>query len=217
MTVKLTLQNPHEVVQIATGLINKLQKINNLKFNLEIVYDYNLIDEEFPQNQLRGIYYHDTPHKIFVNPEACESIQEPHINDKALYYYGYTNDLTIFGVVIHEFCHFLTNQVFQDLMEDYTYTFQTYRLYLNEYSDSCKLNEEVAENMTLYITNPLLLKMISKDHWKFFKTYFRSPTASSVKKLYQIYDLYPQSIKTHLKEKWKIVYNYQTNKFEKLK
>ncbi len=210
--INVTISKPQKLAIIAIDLINKFLIKNNIKdFNLEIVYDYDLKDDDEP---LRGIYYYCKPSKIFINPLNCEDHENTNAVDSYKFYCGYTKDLTLYGVIIHEFCHCIIEERFKPLTKDYCKEFSTQRLYLNDYSDNA-IDDEIAEAMTLYLTNPYLLKMISKDHFNFFKKYFFSPLPSSNNKLYLIYNSFPQSIKLDLNDRWKIYYNFELNKFEK--
>lgn len=209
MSIKVSINRPQLMISIAMWLIEKMKNKNKLNFDLEIVFDYELTDEQ--GNILRGLYDVDKPYKIYINPSECEDIEEGY---NQLFYCGYTDDLTLFGVTLHEFSHFIVFTLFPSIYDDYRHLFPTDRFYLNEYSDAT-IDEEIAEAMTLYLTNPYLLKLISKKHWSFFKKYFKSPVPASAKKFYDIYLQYPMEIKLHLKNKWGIVYNIETDKFEK--
>lgn len=205
MTIKVSIRNPHSMLNSAIKLIEKLKSKNKIDFSLEIIYDYQLMEDNEP---IKGVYYNDF--KIYVNPSECETDPTKYSSC------GYTNDLSLFGVTIHEFCHFLAEKIYPKMTSDYKKMFPTERFYLNDYSDYT-LDDEIAEAMTLYITNPYLLKLISKDHWKFFRNYFLSPVPCTQKKFFAIYQTYHQIIKLDLQERWKISYNFEKNRFEKLK
>jgi len=208
MSIIIKITSESDEVFVAKILIERLQKKNNLKFNLEICFDWMLIEE-------CGVYYPVThPNKIFINPTNCMPPDKGNFDKDNLFYIGYTKDLSLCGILIHEFCHFLTHRVFPSLKKDYKEKFPTTRLYLNTYSDH-ELDDEIAEIGTLFITNPGLLKLISKDHWKFFTQYFKSPVASSTKQMFTIYSGYPIEVKQELESKWKIVYDVHQEKFIK--
>lgn len=204
MGITITLEVPHVECLIAISLIEKLFKINDIKKNIEICYDYSLED--------RGLYYTGTD-KIYVNPLNCIDLNCTNNENKC--YFGYTNDLSIIGVIIHEFCHFLADRIYKNITEDFASTFSTTRLYLNDNSNVKDFSEELAEIMTLYISNPLLLKMISKPHYDFLKIYFKSCIASTTKRFFEIYSNFPSEVKKELFEKWRITFNIDKNKFEK--
>jgi len=212
MSVKVSIISPHSRTCAAVLLIKKLLKINKIKLNVEIIYHYNLLDKEDHNEPLAGVYIPERKSKIFINPDECKELDTA---SKEHFFYGYCDDYTIFGVTIHEFCHLLTTEVFPKMEKNYIEQFQVDRLYLNSYSDT-DTDEEMIEAMTLYITNPLLLKLISEHHWTFFRKYFKSPLPTTTDKFYKIYKEYPLEIKEHLKEKWHIVYNIKKKKFEKI-
>jgi hypothetical protein len=201
-SVNVSIRTPQNETLMAITLISKLLKVNKIDLNLEIIYDYALKE--------RGLYYLSIKDKIFINPNGCEKIED---GGSKKFFLGYSNDLSMFGILIHEFVHCLNFQVFKEMTEDFKKTFPTTRLYLNAYSDE-NPTEEIAEAGTLYITNPFLLKLISKAHYDFFKKYFKSPIASTEKKFISIYNSYPIEVKEELKSKWHIVFNIEKNKFE---
>lgn len=190
---------PEEQMLVVVAMIDRFRAINNLKFKLDIRHDYSI--EE------RGVYYKGK-NMIFVNPNNCEMV-----TDNEDFANGYTRDLTMFGVAIHEFAHFIVDKLFPKITKEYKKAFPTFRLYLNEYSNK-DVDEELAETITLYITNPYLLKLISPDHWKFFKDRFKAPTPCSQKQCFRLYDEFPIDCKEELKERFGVVWNVVNEKFE---
>lgn len=205
--IKLKLFQEEDLAFAAKSLLERMQKQNNLKFNLEICFDYTI-------NEL-GIYYPAAHgHKIFVNPANCLSLSEAVIDINNLFYIGYCRDVSIFGIILHEAAHFFSYKVFPKMIQDYKEKFPTKRFYLNSYSNN-ELEDELAECFVLYICNPGLLKLISKEHFNFFKKHFKSPVASSNKQMFRIYEDFPIEIKQELESKWKIVYDVNQEKFIK--
>ena len=118
------------------------------------------------------------------------------------------------GVTIHEFCHFLSHQVYKGIVEEYKASFPTKRVFLNHYA-STDAEEELTELMRLYIENPILMRLIDGDAYRFLKARFKSPVPCSDKQFYKFYQDYPEVIKHQLKTKWGIKYNVHTKRFEK--
>lgn len=203
---------PIEDTQVAMVLIERFLKTNNLKMNLSIAYDY--------ESEECGVYRpfeKGQEYRIFVNPSICKTQEEvSKQNFEEPFSPGYCADVTLFGVTIHEFCHLLQYKICPTMIKDYGEAFPTERFNLNGYSNN-EIHDELAEIMTLYITNPYLLWLISKTHYNFCKKYFKSPIACSEKRCAFIYKGWPASVKEHLKDKWGIVYNISTKKFVKVK
>lgn len=189
---------------IAESVIRKFLNVNdiNLKSQPVIKLDYGL-DEE-----ISGCYYYkDDLFSIYINPYKCDDYNE---NLRC-----YTSDLTLIGVCIHEFAHFLCYQIYPTLTQDYKDKFPTKRLCLNWYSNT-DIDEELAEIIRLYITNPLLIKLIDAQVYRFIRRYFKSAYQTSNSHTHKFYKDYTESTKLDLKTKWGIVYNESTKKFEKL-
>jgi hypothetical protein len=198
--------NPDEPVYVALKLIERFSKINKVKIKIDVALDWNMPEA--------GIYYCQNKkykNKIFINPKNCGSI-----TDATDYYIGYSKDITIFGVILHEFSHFLCYQVYPTLINDYKKYFATERLYLNDYSNN-EIRDEIAEIMTLYFTNPFLLKLISKKHIQFFKKYFKSISPCSYRHMLMMYQDYPIPVKEDMIKRWNIIFDEYTAFFKKIK
>ncbi|HAT77038.1 MAG TPA: hypothetical protein DCS19_09385 [Flavobacterium sp.] len=193
------------------GIIEKFLNVNKIKMNLSIAYDYSM--------DLMGLYIpNEKDHKfrIFINPLMCKEIKQEY----SLTFDGDNNfcpgsnfDRTLFSATIHEFCHLLQYQIYDTIISDYKQKFQIDRLILNDYSN-VNIMEELAEIMTLYMTNPYLLKMISKEHFKFIKSYFKSPVECSMDKCMDIYKGFPITIKKFIEANWFIYYNAKLDRLE---
>jgi hypothetical protein len=120
--------------------------------------------------------------------------------------------LTHFGVILHEFCHLLQYKVYPNIIESFLKEFPTERFYLNNYCNN-EVVDELAEIMTLYLTNPYLLKRISRKHWLFCQKFFKSPIACSAQKCYNVYEMFPIMVKEHMKKHWKLTYDYNKQTF----
>lgn len=207
------LMSPPEEIMVAYGIIQKLLRINNIKLknDLKIKLDFSL-----PPEYCGLYFYKKDEFSIYIDPQNCTT-QENYVYgsvDKEYSYFGYSCDLTMVGVTIHEFCHFMAHQVYKGIFEDYKKKFPKKRLFLNHYS-STDPEEELTEVMRLYIENPMLLRLIDNEVYKFLKSWYRSPMPCSDKQFYTFYKDYPESIKSQLRDKWKIVYNIHTKRFEK--
>jgi hypothetical protein len=211
MHIEAGIEKLHYESYMAIKLIERLLRKNNINRVLRIAYDFECED---------GGYYYplmktDT---IFVNPDNCYNIRQYKEDDASpenMFYPGYTSDNTIYGTILHEFSHFLCFQVFKNIMEEYKKEFPNKRLYLNSYSNA-EIDEEIANLITLYISNPYLLKLISEKHFDFLKRFFKTPRPVSSNTCFQIYQKFPIHVKQELKEKWGIIYNHERKKFEKI-
>lgn len=207
--INFKINNIQNGAMLAAEIIKLTLSKNKIKKDIDIKYDYQIKDA--------GLYYPDAdPLSLLVNPDNCKPIED-YNKGSQLFYFGYVRDSTMTGTLIHEFCHFLIFNIFWPQMKDnFKKVFPTKRLYLNEYSNT-NIDEEMAETLTLYIVNPYLLKLISKEHYFFFKEYLESPVQSSSKRFRKIYEGFPYEIKEELKNKWGIVLNIATNRFVKEK
>lgn len=207
---------------VAISVIEKLLKKNKLTMDLIIGYDFKMED--------RGCFYPQVRKNIiFINPTKCCSKKEINkqemINLKLMdeeelifkepFYPGSPSDLTLFGTTLHEFMHLLQFKVYKNIISEYTKRFPTERFYLNDYCNN-EICDELAEIMTLYVTNPYLLKLISKKHYDFCKEFFKSPTSCNVQKCHCIYEGFPISVKEHLKHRWKLAYDENLKKFVRI-
>lgn len=212
--IKVSIETPHEDTLMAICIIEKLLIINKININVNIIYDFSL--EEC------GVYFNDLTGQdcnIYVNPINCrtnDDVDNQKVDEREPYCPGSTSDITLFGVTIHEFCHLIQYKVFPDMLKSYATQFPTERFYISQYCNN-QVWDECAEIMTLYITNPYLLKLISKPHYDFCKKYFKSPVACSKIKCYNIYNGFPIPVKEYLKSHWGIVYDIEQKKFIRIK
>jgi hypothetical protein len=206
--IKLSIASPDEETLVAIRLIEILMDKNKLNFNLNILFDYTL--KEY------GVYYlsDELKNNIYVNPAHC--FADTYEDKKTIHSHGYLKDVSLFGIIIHEFCHFLQYVVFKDIIEDYIKEFPTERFYINDYANN-EFIDEVAEVMTVYITNPYLLKLVSEKHWRFMKNTFKSPVPCTLKSCFIKYNCFPINVKEELKSRWGITFNMDSGCFEKTK
>lgn len=214
-SIFILLVCPHEELLWGRLQISMFLELNNIKLptNLEIKIDHSL-----PGSLCGCYYYKDDVNSIFINPENCYTTDNYRCGkDNSEYsYHGYVTDLTMYGVLIHEFCHYLCCQLIPNLVTEYKTTFPTNRLSISAYTNQSAPEEEIVELVRLYIQNPLFLKLISPPTFNFFKKRFKSPTTCSHKQAHALYIEFPEEIKHALKSQWKIVYNISTNKFERI-
>jgi hypothetical protein len=207
------LVNPPAEILIAHAIIEKFQQTNNIKFKFDLTIKLDFTIDE----NVSGFYlFKDDEFSIYIDPQNCNSATEIYFgtNNAELSNHGYIADMSMLGVTLHEFCHFLVWQVFKTLRADYIEQFPTERLFLTHYA-STDIEEELVEIMRLYLTNPLFLKLINPGVFKFLKKYFKSPYPCSNKHSYEFYSDFPKEVKADLKSKWGIVYNVKLNKFQR--
>jgi len=206
------IDRPLEETTAAISIITAMLEKNNISLDLSIAYDYEC--------EGLGMYIPNEKgqeSRIFVNPSKCKTQLETFLIEDDCpepYCSGYTSDFTLFGVTIHEFCHLLQFKVFKDIIPEFGKAFPYDRLYLNDYSNNGYL-DELAEIMSLYLTNPYLLNLISKPHFEFLKKFFKSPVSCSLSKSSEIFNRFPIHVKKDLEKRWGIVFNIDTEKFEK--
>lgn len=199
MTVNVKISKPPKDIQDASKLIELFLEKNSINTNVTVYLDYSLKDA--------GVYYYYVdgpkkvnPAKIYVNPYESIASHLRYISS-----YGYSEDYTIPGVLLHEFSHFIGNKF--DLDDKFEST-----LILN---DNCLKNkkEHLAEVLRLYLTNPYFLYLLSEPDFNFFKDLFSSPTPCSKEKFLAIYSEWTGKAKRQCKKKWHI-YAYKNEVFQ---
>lgn len=209
--ILVEIDAPMDDTSSAIVLIERTLEKNNIKSKLSIAYDFDL--------DACGCYYpkeKSQANRIFVNPSNCKTQEDIHAqNWIEPFCPGSPCDMTLFSVTIHEFCHFLQYKVYPTIIKDFSKEFPTTRFYLNQYCNN-EIKDELAEIMTLYLTNPYLLRLISKPHFNFCKKYLKSPVECSLKRCVTIYNGFPIPVKEHLEKHWKIVFDADKQKFVKV-
>lgn len=192
MPIKIQIKKPEREVQDVSKLIEAFLEKNSLNTNLTIVLDYSLSD--------CGIYYYwestksgkrHNPHRLHINPNEC---QYSHVRTASSY--GYTEDFTLAGVILHEFSHYIDNRL---LLHD---DFKS-ELIINP---NCKKDtkERLAELLRLYLSNPYLLYLISEETFSWFKNLMHNPTPCSKEKFLSVYSNWTPKVRRECKKKWKI-------------
>ena len=136
--ILVQIDSPHKLATAAIYLIEKIRSKNKMRFDLLVAYDFNMKE--------MGCYYPNLPHCkhiIFVNPLQCLDRDEDTPPPLKISCEGYTTDFSLFGVIIHEFCHFLQFNNFKNIEKNYRHKFPTQRFYINSYCN----NEIIDENM----------------------------------------------------------------------
>jgi hypothetical protein len=196
----LEISNPPEQIKVAMRLIDMLKSKNNFTFDITLDLDYSL-------NNNAGLWDPKYPNVIKVNPFLCEDNST----------FSYIEDNTLFGIIMHEFSHFLTMTYFIDFQKAYLEAFPEERLLITKYeAASMDYDEELAEICSLQIRNPFLLKLISKEHYRFFKAWFKNPVVASEKHFLFMFNKLPIECKNHLRTKWGIVVNHAEQKVYKI-
>ena len=205
---------PPDELYMAYFVIKEFEKVNNITYKNNLIVK---VDFALPMDGSGCYYYEDDKFSIHINPFNCCTAEEYRFGneDEEYSFFGYITDLTMYGVAIHEYCHFLCWQIYPTLLEEYKEEFPTDRLYLSDYTCRSDHEEELVELMHLYFENPMFLKMLNNKVYLFFKRRFKSPSTCSHKNAFDFYKDFPEDIKRQLKDRWKIVYNVKTKKFER--
>jgi hypothetical protein len=198
--MNLEILHPPEQIRVAADLIETIKTQNHLNFDLTLQLDYSM-------KESAGEYDPSVPNVIKVNPFLC--------TDESTF--SYLEDNTLFGAVMHEFSHFLTMTYFVDFQKNYLEAFPENRLLVTQYeAASMDYDEEIAEICALFCRNPFLLKIVSKDHYKFFRAWFKSPVTSSQKHFIFMYNRLPIKCKNRLRTKWGIIVDHNLQKVYKI-
>lgn len=173
----------------AIKMIDRFLRLNKINFKYSIAFDFNY-------SQL-GFCYPGIENKIYINPKNCA---------QSIFLYRdcfprFSEDCTIFGVALHEFCHLIDHKF--DLTDSYKILFSE-KFPLNPYAHVGGIYEEVAEILSLYMTNPYFLKLINFDIFDFFRERFKSPTECSQRTFLRFYKKWPKHIQEICKSQWGI-------------
>jgi len=189
---KVQVTNPPFDVCFAVDFIHAIKRKNKFNFKLSINLDYTIPEQ--------GVYYfNDDIFSIYVNPDNCKKSS----------CFGYPDNETIFGVLIHEFCHFLSMRYLKNFIKEYLEEFPEQRLNVSSYDLANKeYEEEVAEIMSLHLRNPYFLKLISKEHYNFMQKRIKSYVPCTAEKFIEIYNDMDKKIKEKVFNKYGIVINH---------
>ncbi len=188
MTISMkTVNEPYfRSLDEAKKVIEKINKKNKFDWDITIILDYKL--------NYAGLYIDEEPNTIRINPDQCAD----EIGEYSLFY-----------VIIHEYCHLLDKKL--KIVDKFKQQIRgrDKRLILNPNSETNK-TEELTEIMTLYISNPFLLKLMSKLHWQFLKNVFKSPTICSYVSFVDTYKNWTKQWKINLKKQYGIYVRGET-------
>jgi hypothetical protein len=178
----------------ALGFIQTLENKNKAKYKLTIVLDY-LMDAA-------GQYlYKNEPNKIYLNPDQCKKNES----------YGYTDDDSLFGTTLHEFCHYLSMHYFKNFHEEYLKEFPEQRIVITSYDRAqSDYDEEIAEIMSLHLRNPYFLKLIAPDHYKFMSKWIKPYIQCTQRKFIEIYNMMKLKDKERIFNKWNIIIEHDS-------
>jgi hypothetical protein len=190
--MQLEIVNPPSQIKIAMSLIETIKKKNKFTYDLRLQLDYHLKDA--------GLYNPNEPDVLKINPWICDENPSSYV---------YIEDSTIFGIIMHEFSHFLSMTYFVDFQKNYLEAFPENRFIITKYDAANEdYDEEIAEIMSLYIRNPYLLKLISEPHYRFLKSWFLSPVPCTVTRFIYMYNKMSIEYKNKLRMKWGIMVNH---------
>ena len=163
---KIVIIHPDKEIVDATKLIDRFLKKNNIKIKYSVEINSRMTDAY-------GIFDpNDGNHtKITINPSLL-------INDPPTRPFGkrFCYDRSLFGIIIHEAMHMIDNKF--DLVKDYKKNNDINKCILNINSKENAF-ENLAESLTLYVTNPYFLRHINKEVYQYWSSLFHSPTRVS--------------------------------------
>ena len=166
-------------------LINRFRKLNKFKIIKKILLD-------FEYKELA--YMHRGDFNLYVNPLNC-------FNQKGEML-GHPEDEGLISSLMHEFGHLLNDKF--GLIEEYpTITWEKKNCFLS-YQSKENNDEELANLISLYMTNPYCLKLISEERYKWLKTKFSTPTACTKHKFITLYNEWGFDARKQFQRKWKI-------------
>jgi len=197
---EIDVGRPPQEVMIALSLIEDFQKKNKTKYNIKIDFDYGM-------EYSAGEFDEEKPNVIYLNPDNCLPTEE----SLAL---GSVEDGSIFGTMMHEFAHLILLGHRVDVRTAYLKNFNLQRQWINDYCET-DIEEEMAEVFRLYLVNPLLLKLILPDAFKFFKKQFKSPSPCSQKHTVAMYNDFSWTVKEHLRDTFGIDHDVYEDKIIK--
>jgi len=160
-TTKVSIHSYGRGITKGLKLIDRFKQINNLQFDLEIKLDFQEPD--------LGYFNYDPKEKvIFINPIRCSN--KPKKNDME----GNPKDNSIHATICHEFGHFLDLKL--RLLAEYRKKDFTLKSLIMTKWGKKHVIEELADLITLYLTNPYCLKLIDKERFMWIKSKFKSPS-----------------------------------------
>lgn len=180
----------------------KKNKINLYPFTVAFDFDCDELGYYLDIEGSRTIYY---------NPLVCEFITEESEHSP-----GFLRDYSHFGTLVHEFIHMMFDIHSKGkIIEDYTKKFPSDRIWFHHHM-SANIEEEMVGLFMIYATNPLLLKLLNKDRYLFFKKYYLPAYPCSNKHFIKVYNEWPYKCKKEIHEKCGIAVDLSENKVYKI-
>ena len=140
---------------------------------------------------------------IYVNPFNC------HNGDELLQ--GHPEDCGFVSTIMHEFGHLLNYKL--DLINKYQLTmFQKKNCHITHQAKE-NHDEELADLISLYIINPMCVKIIDEERFNWLKDQFQSPSRCSKRKFLSFYNTWRPSIQDKFCKKYNVQITPKNNIF----
>lgn len=177
-------------MNIGLNMLNRIIKKNNYDIDLNVELD--LSTKNFG-------YYFWQDNVIYVNPIEC-------VKSKWYDKDGHPENITEATVMLHEFAHLITyKNKWLNLYCDYVLENGHYQV--TDYAkDSEDENEELAELMTVYFTNPYFIKISNPKLYIWLRDVLKlvSPTSCNFATFKKMYDKWPKNKRIEFLDKWSL-------------
>ena len=185
MKITVELENNRQLDKFIQ-LVNEFEKVNNhLKFKgLKVAFKYDM--------RSSGEFDDSKPNTISINPNRCDN----------------TGEFSAYLICIHEWSHLLDKKC--KMLNVYKKEFKNDKLILTRYAKEKGETEHLAEIISMYLTNPHLLKLISEKHFEFVSRFFKSPTPCTREYFLTLYERYSPRYKKMLERKYGVAINLLT-------
>jgi len=171
-------------------IINKFRKINDFKLFQTILLDFDCACNAY-------IIREKNNKNIYVNPVECFNSTGNML--------GHPEDAGLVSTVMHELGHLL-NDKFNLITEYDEMAWQKPHCHLTFQSKE-NTDEELADIISLYITNPFALKLICEQRYLWLKTKFQSPSPSTRHKFVTLYNDWNITNQQKFSKKYKVEVN----------
>jgi len=166
-------------------MINRFRKINKFRIIKKILLDFEYTELA---------YMHRGDFNLYLNPIKCENKKGEML--------GHPEDEGLISSLLHEFGHLLNDKF--NLIEEYpTIMWEKENCFLSHQSKE-NHDEELANLISLYMTNPFCLKLISEERYDWLKTKFTSPTPATQHKFVTLYKKWGFDARKNILKKWGI-------------
>lgn len=177
-STKVSIYNYGTSLNRGIRLLERFKKINGLNFQLDIKID-------FSEPDLGRFNYDPLDQSIYVNPVKCENKK---FNDLL----GHPTDCSVYATLIHETGHNLDRKYF--LVPNYHQKNRGLKRLIGGDFDTSDIREELADILTIYLTNPYYLKLIDKERYCWLKSKFKSPTPCGYQTFLKLYNRWPKKV-----------------------